>query len=112
MNQCGKKKNWEYFFLFSLFEYYERSRFPDFPDLTVFFFREFPDLIFSSFDHFPELVQADLVVTGSITGPEDPVSLNLVHVLHHLEEEIKVKNIGTRVLNKSLAKYFNIMAIL
>ena len=53
-----------------------------------FFRPEYPDLIFSSLDHFPELVQADLVVAGSITGAEDPVGLNLVHVLHHLEGEI------------------------
>ena len=60
--------------------------FPGIFRFQYFFRPDYPDLIFSSLDHFPELVQADLVVAGSITGAEDPVGLNLVHVLHHLEK--------------------------
>ena len=44
-------------------------------------------LVFPSLDHLPELVEANLVVAGGITSPEDPVRLSLVHVLHHLEEQ-------------------------
>ena len=43
------------------------------------------NLVFSSLDHLPELVEADLVVAGGITGAEDAVGLDLVHVLHHLK---------------------------
>lgn len=43
------------------------------------------ELVFSSLDHLAELVEADLVVARRITGSEDAIGLNLIHVLHHLK---------------------------
>ena len=53
---------------------------------NVWFF-SIHELLFLRFgQHCSELIQTDLVVTGSITGSEDTISLLLAHVLHHLEE--------------------------